>query len=427
MVEFGPQGPVFPERLPTGSCWRHAIETERLNLSVSSDTIRAELERILASEEFKSSKRSRDFLEFVVSRTLAGSSEELKERTIGIEVFGRSPTYQTSTDGIVRINASEVRKRLAIYYAAPSRWSECHISLPTGGYVPVFSAPANPAADAAIESSLSAPPRIPSDHTPVNRPSSTAAPNRNFQRKLWMLAFAVLLIAAIVFVRWREVRTPQTIVDAFWQPMFQGKVPIMIVPAYVPAYDAEAKPPSNRLTLLNDQFVGGGDLVAAVQISSMLARLGHPFNLRLDSNVSLYDLRNAPTVLIGYSSAQWTGITARFRFFVDDSDNGIIRDNGKPTDWYPHHLTPDLHASDDYAVISRAFDPETHAMLILVSGCLQYGTEGAAQLITNPELLTSALRHAPRGWQKKNLQLVVHFDLVDNVPVNPRVVASYYW
>jgi len=78
-------------------------------------------------------------------------------------------------------------------------------------------------------------------------------------------------------------------------------------------------------------------------------------------------------------------------------------------------------------VISRAFDPETHAMLILVSGCMQYGTEGTARLITNPELLAAALRNAPKDWQQKNLQLVIQFNVVANSAASSRVVASHYW
>jgi hypothetical protein len=58
---------------------------------VTSEGVRAELERILASPEFKASKRCQDFLQFVVDRALAGVTEDLKERTIGIEVFGRHP------------------------------------------------------------------------------------------------------------------------------------------------------------------------------------------------------------------------------------------------------------------------------------------------------------------------------------------------
>jgi hypothetical protein len=167
--------------------------------------------------------------------------------------------------------------------------------------------------------------------------------------------------------------------------------------------------------------------VAAVQISSMLARLDRPFNLRLGTGVSLDDLRNTPTVLIGYSSTQWKDVTKKFRFYVDDSSHGMIRDYGKPTEWYPHEETPEHHTNEDYGVISRAFDPETHAMLILVSGCMQYGTEGTARLITNPDLLAAALRNSPKDWQQKNLQLVIQFNVVANSPASSRVVASHYW
>ncbi len=419
---------VLPGRIPAGVL----MEKGCLDQGVTSEAVRAELERILASPEFKSSKRCQDFLDFVVARSLAGLADDLKERTVGIEVFGRPPSYDTSTDGIVRINASEVRKRLAIFYADPARYSECRISLPTGAYVPQFSKPATTAPEAGI-------PRQPQPAVPgtakANLAELTATPTRSqsssrntkFGRRIFVFAVAAILAAAALSVRWLGARHRQTIVDEFWQPMFQGKTPIMIVPAYVPTYDPETNPPNGRFTLMTDQYVGGGDLVAAVQVSSMLVRLGYPFNLRMGAGVSLDDLRNTPTVLIGYSSTQWKDVTKKFRFFVDDSSNGMIRDNGKPTDWYPHHETPEHHTDEDYAVISRAFDPETRSMLILVSGCMQYGTEGAARLITNPDLLAPSLRSAPKDWQQKNLQLVIQFDVVANSPASSRVVASYYW
>jgi hypothetical protein len=256
-------------------------------------------------------------------------------------------------------------------------------------------------------------------------PATFSSPK--FRRSIAALIAIVVLAAAVLSVRWLEVAHSQTIVDKFWQPMFQDKAPITLVAAYVPAYDPAATPPNGQFILMTDQYVGGGDLVAAVQISSMLVRLGRPFNLRIGTGVSLDDLRNKPTVLIGYSNTQWKDVTKKFRFFVDDSSHGMIRDNGKPTDWYPHDATPENHAEVDYAVISRAFDPETHAMLILVSGCLQYGTEGAARLITNPELLAPALRNAPKDWQQKNLQLIIQVNVVANSPASSQVVASYYW
>lgn len=402
------------------------MHASRFDSSMTDEAVRLELEHLLASPEFKSSKRCQDFLKFVVDRTLAGLPESLKERTIGIEVFGRHPSYDTSADGIVRINATEVRKRLAIHYADPDHSSDLRISLPVGTYVPTFSVstkmPGNGDSahshDKPIHDSILA-------RTTLARERSTPVPTSRRKISIWMAA--AVLIAVVVSVSWLNFHRPADVVGQFWQPLFQGSNPVLIIPAYVPTYDPATNPPNGTYTLMTDQYVGGGDLVAAVQVSSMLVRLGHPFNLRMGTGVSLDDLRNTPTVLIGYSSTQWEDVTEKFRFFVDDASKGMIRDFGKPTEWYPHHETAQHHTDEDYAVISRAFDPETHSMLILVSGCMQYGTEGAARLITSPDQLAAALHGAPADWQHKNLQLVIHVDVVANSPASTKVVASYYW
>src|SRR5579871_5266228 len=79
--------------------------------------VREELNRVLGSHEFHASKRSQDFIRYVVENTLAGHADTLKERTIGIDVFGRSTSYEPSDDATVRVKAGEVRKRLGLYYA----------------------------------------------------------------------------------------------------------------------------------------------------------------------------------------------------------------------------------------------------------------------------------------------------------------------
>jgi len=68
------------------------------------------LERILSSPLFRKSKRFPNLLRFVVERSLHGHSEPLKERTLGIEVFGRAPDYDTNLDPVVRTTAVEIRK-----------------------------------------------------------------------------------------------------------------------------------------------------------------------------------------------------------------------------------------------------------------------------------------------------------------------------
>lgn len=104
------------------------------------DSVRAELSRILSSEVFRGSDRLTRFLEFVVSETLAGRTQSLKETSIGIEVFGRPADYDPKTDPIVRVQARRLRAKLEQYYAGEGVHATLRIELPKGGYVAEFPA-----------------------------------------------------------------------------------------------------------------------------------------------------------------------------------------------------------------------------------------------------------------------------------------------
>ena len=94
------------------------------------------LAEVTEGAAFKSSHRSAQFLEYVVQHSAMGNADKLKERLIGIELFGRAPTYDTGEDAIVRVTASDVRKRLVQHYSQAGSTSEFKISLPSGGYIP---------------------------------------------------------------------------------------------------------------------------------------------------------------------------------------------------------------------------------------------------------------------------------------------------
>lgn len=93
---------------------------------------------ILASPIFQSSRRSQDFLTYIVEKSLTGQFDELKERSIGVAVFGRAMTYDTGADAIVRVTASDVRRRLHQFYAESPVDSGLRIELPAGSYLPEF-------------------------------------------------------------------------------------------------------------------------------------------------------------------------------------------------------------------------------------------------------------------------------------------------
>ena len=102
------------------------------------DLVRAELSRILAGQEFRTSKRCQAFLRYVVEMSLTGRAECLKERTIGMDVFARSADYEPSEDATVRVIAGDVRKRLDLFYREPGAAGPVAIRLPAGAYIPEF-------------------------------------------------------------------------------------------------------------------------------------------------------------------------------------------------------------------------------------------------------------------------------------------------
>jgi hypothetical protein len=106
-----------------------------------------QLEQMLESPLFRNSKRYPNLLRFLVEQTLAGNESLLRERLLGVTVFHRPPDYDTNQDTVVRLTASEVRKRIAQYYHQPEHAGQLQIDLRPGSYVPVFR-PADPAPDA---------------------------------------------------------------------------------------------------------------------------------------------------------------------------------------------------------------------------------------------------------------------------------------
>jgi TolB-like protein len=100
--------------------------------------VRAELDRILASKGFSSAGRLSKLLRYAVDKTLAGETDQLKEYSVGIEVFDRDDKYDPRLDSIVRVEAGRLRSRLDEYYNGEGAGSTIRISLPRGGYTAHF-------------------------------------------------------------------------------------------------------------------------------------------------------------------------------------------------------------------------------------------------------------------------------------------------
>ncbi|BHH84687.1 hypothetical protein [Desulforhopalus sp. 52FAK] len=119
---------------------------------LSIDSIRNQLQRILASSEFTATESQRKFLDFVVLQTLAGYSSEIKGFTVATCVFGRGDDFDQANDPIVSIQANKLRRALERYYLVAGQNDSVHIDIPKGTYVPVFTehSPSTPVVESRV-------------------------------------------------------------------------------------------------------------------------------------------------------------------------------------------------------------------------------------------------------------------------------------
>ena len=175
--------------------------------------ILGQLARIKNSRAFGTSARAKEFFSYVVEQAVEGHTENLKERAIGVGLFDRAPSYMTGEDPIVRVQAAEVRKRLAVYYTEEEQTPEVRIEIPVGSYIPVFhwNPPAhskNPSAGDQVVSQI-AQPRL----------------------RAWgiLAAVIVLIVLGIALASTIRKNVPQkSQLDEFWAPVLATGQPVLI-------------------------------------------------------------------------------------------------------------------------------------------------------------------------------------------------------
>jgi hypothetical protein len=175
--------------------------------------------------------------------------------------------------------------------------------------------------------------------------------------------------------------------------------------------------------------VARGDAEVAVELSALFARINKPSQLRMGSHYSFEDLRNSPAVLIAAFNNRWTlQMTSNMPFVFAEKDGQGRIEERKPAGrvWSPR-LGARGEVTADYAIVARQFDSKTGRLLIVAAGIGPRGTQAAGDFIAREDYLADALRAAPRGWQRKNLEVVLETDVIDTIPGPPRVVVAQFW
>lgn len=396
--------------------------------------ILTQLDRLLNNPYFHHSKRYPSFLKFVVTETLSGRGENLKERTIGIEVFGREPDYDTTNDPIVRVTAAEIRKRIAQYYQEPGHDGEIRISLPSGSYLPHFAKPA-PQAPPVVQAPASPLPEIKEPPKPASRPQSAAQPSTLAQRKT-LIAFALVAVLVAGGLLWRILSNSP--IDDFWRPFVDSQSPTLFCIAdqsHVSTITLRDAADPQRQTVLNDRMVSViiDDVTPLVDIAGMLQVRGKSYTVKGEGSTTLTDLRQGPSVMIGAFDNGWTlRVSGPLRFhFANNPEMSKfwIEDRQDPSKKWMLERSVQLETGTykDYAIVARFTDPDTDRPVVVAAGLARGGTVAAGEFLVNPEHMRDLSFQAPKGWQNKNIEVILETQVIDGRSGPPRVVAVHVW
>ena len=151
------------------------------------EAARAELHAVLESPLFTRSPGLAHLLSYLCEKLLSGESEQVKEYSVAVDVFGRPDSFDQDSDSIVRVQANRLRKRLAEYYAMDGANHTIRIAIPVGQYVPVFE-----------EHAESEPERVAS---PKTDDQAATHSNRVYQPVFLVLAVLLLFLATLGVIR----------------------------------------------------------------------------------------------------------------------------------------------------------------------------------------------------------------------------------
>ena len=414
------------------------------------EAVLAETDRVLADPTFRKSHRCVALLRRMVELALDGGHTGVKERTLGIEVFGRDPDYDSNSDPIVRMTANEIRKRLAQYYQENGSRRGVRIHLVPGSYLPEFhfeQPEHHVGAYPAETSEPSAGPNLVEELVATlaeDAGKSLVLPRRR-KLILWSASALVIVVAGIVSVAHSNLfRSSQYL---FWKPVFESNGLPMICVAddqalewsgigddpikskAIAAVIAKRELPTVISQPHSPRSVPFADAQEATVVSRWLLEHGKSSDLVPASSLTLEGLRFRPAVMLGMYDNPWAlALLADLRFSPRiDPATGLrwINDAKDPAQRSWMYTPAAISEADaDYAVVTRFFAPETGDWVVTVGGLGQFGTEAATALLTYPpyaSLLPAGVRSS------KNFQIVVKTSIIKGSSGPPQVIAFYAW
>jgi hypothetical protein len=415
------------------------LETER-DFGELRQRVDHAMEDVLADTAFRSSAQLQSFLRYVVEHSFSGEDNLLRERVIGAAVFGRSPDYDTSNDPVVRIRAAELRKRLALVYQNPAFQKHVRLHMPVGSYRVQMEWSGGPLGIQETPAKVAA--KSQDDHS--------SAPSRGNGLWKWTTAALVVVLAVVTILFWSRDRVSKS----FWAPFAKSGSTTLVISGsnavyrfsdeimdrYAAAHNLQSQGMEFFMDLPADgtlsardlhasrtSFVALGDVRAVALLVARLTQNGAAFENRFPNDISFSELRKSPAILVGgFNNPLTMELTKNLRFVMVDRHHIIDRLDSKRS--WSLYRSKDAHDNtEDYAILTRLVGGEGQAPLLVVAGMGQYGTVGATEFALSPSMLNELNRVAISGWQKHNLQVVLHLNVTDFKNARPEIMAVHSW
>jgi len=385
-----------------------------------------QVERIVAHPTFRNSENSIKFLRYVVERTLEGTSDNtIKERTIGVEVFGRDPNYDTTQDRVARATAAEVRFRIAKYYYDIGSESEIRIDFRPGSYIPEFRLPG-----------LEAPSDTAKEQVPARPFRAVISVFRQTKFRQITLVVTVLCIAALVFLGIRLHRknqpagdpaissnNPQSFFNRFWEPLFKSSEAVQIcVDDLSPAPHAQDQQDVTGMIPLENAF-------SLVRFGDFLYSRNKNYELRAANSLMIQDVRSVPLIMILKYTNPWTNDSIdSFRFRIvkqKDSDLAWIQDRKNPTNrmWTTSLSQASSASKFDYALVVRMGSKGTSQVQIIIDGTTENSIAGAMECLISPGCLNDPINKTVSDSDANDLEVVIETSVINGHPGRTRIVS----
>jgi hypothetical protein len=445
------------------------LETEK-----DIELLQQHLREVIEGAAFKASQRSGQFLKYIVDQAIAGHFESLKERVIGIELFGRSPTYDTGEDAIVRVTASDVRKRLLQHYGKDGATSEFRISLPLGAYVPEIARRTRANGNSHHSGSEAEPDHVADLPHPVLLQGPVHAPLHDVVESprprvrariprlsliATLCALALIASAVIAWNRYSVVKeVPRS--SLLWSAFFRSPHSTQIITSDPNMAEIDGFtgvqlsvsdyanhnyiPDPSKLTpevinlcrnILRGDKAAAIDVPIAVYIGQIALASSREVSVHAARGIQIQDLASEDNfVFLGSPrSNPWSalfGDQLDFRFVFDPKTKTefIRNEHPRPQEASSYVPTaPGWQTGRTFATVALVKNPDQVGQVLLVAGATGEGTAAAGRFITDAARMNATLKKCgvKNSGEGQHWQLLLQLNAMAGAPSNVDVVACH--